>query len=142
MTDPNVPSETPVPPAATPPAAATPPVAPPAATPPVAPPAATPPASPYTAAAVGPKQGLSLTSFITGLGGLVFSWVPVFGFLVALAAVITGFIAKKKELAAPKWMWLVGIITGFVGILLSFVFVLALIIPLLIFGSAVSTYNY
>lgn len=130
MTDPNVPSETPVTPAATPPAAATPPFA--------TPPAAT----PYTApAATAPKQGLSLTSFILGLAGLVFSWVPVFGFLVALAAVILGFMAKGKEPAAPKWMWLVGIITGFVALFIALLVVVFWIIALVTLGS-IGTVGY
>ena len=130
MTDPNVPSETPVPPAATPPAAATPPVATP------------PPATPYTApAGTAPKQGLSLTSFILGLAGLVFSWVPVFGFLVAIAAVILGFMAKGKEPAAPKWMWIVGIITGFVALFIALLVVVFWIIALIALSGA-STMRY
>ena len=118
MTDPNVPSETPV----NPPAPA----------------AATPPATPYTApAGAAPKQGLSLTSFILGLAGLVFSWVPFFGFLVALAAVILGFIAKGKEPQAPKWMWIVGVVAGFVGILLGILFIVLFIVLPLIFVASV-----
>ena len=89
------------------------------ATPPAAP--VTPPAAPAAPAyapapAAGPKQGLSLTSFILGLGALVFSWALGFGLLVAIAAVVLGFLGKSKEPQAPKWMWLVGIITGFVAI--------------------------
>jgi hypothetical protein len=64
----------------------------------------------------GPKQTLSLTSFILGLGGLVFSWVLGLGFLASLAAIIIGFMARKREPGAPKWMALVGIIAGFVAI--------------------------
>jgi hypothetical protein len=83
-----------------------------------------------------PKQGLSLTSFILGLAGLLFSWIPFFGFLVSLAAVILGFIGKGKEPGAPKWMWLVGVIAGFVGILVSILFiVLVVILPLILFSS-------
>lgn len=78
-------------------------------------------ASAYAPAVAGPKQALSLTSFILGLAGVVFSWIPVLGFLVPLGAVILGFIGKKKEEAAPKWMSLTGIITGFVGIGLSLI---------------------
>jgi hypothetical protein len=70
----------------------------------------------------GPKQALSLTSFILGIAGLVFSWVPVLPFLASLAAIIIGFIARKNEPGAPKWMALVGIILGFVAIGLAILF--------------------
>ncbi|GAB3028832.1 hypothetical protein GCM10027052_00630 [Parafrigoribacterium mesophilum] len=85
-----------------------------------------------------PKQTLSLTSFIVGLASLVFCWVPVLGFLGAIAAVIIGFIAKNREPQAPKWMWLVGIISGFAAILLSLLILIPLIL-LFAFGAAVST---
>jgi hypothetical protein len=110
------------------------PVTPDPSTPPV------PPVAPaYAPAPVGPKQALSLTSFITGLAGLVFSWVPGLGFLSSLAAIIFGFIGRKKEPAAPRWMSLVGIITGFVGIVLSIILTLALVILPLIFAGAVAS---
>ena len=103
---------------------------------------AQPAGSPYASQPVGtpgPKQGLSLSSFIAGIAGLViFSWIPILGFLVPLAAVILGFIAKGKEPGAPRWMWLIGIITGFLGIALGFIFMLAWLIPLLIFGATFS----
>ena len=100
---------------------------------PVVPPAAPAPAP----VAAGPKQALSLTSFIMGLAGLLFCAVPFFGFLVALAAVIIGFIARKREPGAPKWMSLVGIIAGFVAIVLGIILTLTIfILPLLIIGSA------
>ncbi|MCU1556478.1 MAG: hypothetical protein JWN09_473 [Microbacteriaceae bacterium] len=101
-------------------------------TPPPPPPPSAPPASPYVAPAAGPKQTLSLVSFILGLAGLVFSWVFILGFLASLAAIILGFIAKSREPAAPKWMWLVGIITGFVAILIS---VIVIIIAIIAFAS-------
>jgi hypothetical protein len=91
----------------------------------------------YGAATPGPKQTLSLTSFIVGLASLVFCWVPVLGFLGAVAAVIIGFIAKGREPQAPKWMWLVGIISGFAAILLSLLILVPLIL-LVAFGAAVS----
>jgi hypothetical protein len=111
MTDPNVPSETPQ----TPPAASVPPAAP---------------------VAAGPKQALSLTSFITGLASVVFCWVPVLGFLASIAAIVLGFIGKAKEPGAPKWMWLIGIIAGFVGIVLGF---LVLVLPLILFASLMAS---
>lgn len=110
---------------------------------------AAPAGSPYTpqpASAPSPKQGLSLTSFIAGLAGLIiFSWIPVLGFLVPLTAVIIGFMAKGKEPGAPKWMWLIGVISGFVGIVVGIIILLAWLLPLLIFGAAISdmsTYSY
>ena len=66
----------------------------------------TPPPAAAPAPAPGPAQTLSLISFIVGLASFVFSWVPVLGFLGAIAAIILGFMGKKKEPAAPKWMWL------------------------------------
>jgi len=121
------------------------PPAQPEPTPPTSGTAGQPAGAPYAsqpAGAAGPKQGLSLTSFITGIAGVLLSAVPVLGFLAALAAVILGFIAKGKEPGAPKWMWMVGIITGFAGILLSIIFTVLLILPFLIFGAAVSEYGY
>jgi hypothetical protein len=90
-----------------------------------------PPAAPvYAPAAAGPRQALSLTSFILGLAGLVFSWVLGLGFLASVAAIVIGFIAKGKEPAAPKWMWLVGIITGFVAVVISILVIVAFLIAL------------
>jgi hypothetical protein len=100
-----------------------------------------PPASPYVAPAAGPKQGLSLTSFILGLVGFLLAWIPfvgIVGFLAGLAAVILGFIAKSKEKSAPKWMWIVGLFAGFVAILISIIY---LIVILIAFGIAASAGN-
>ena len=108
-------------------------------------PTPTPAAPAYAPApvAAGPKQALSLTSFITGIAGVVLSAVPGLGFLSALAGVILGFIGKKKEPAAPKWMATVGIITGFVGIVLSIIFtVVTIILPLIFLGTAGSYLKY
>lgn len=97
-----------------------------------------PPAAPAPApVAAGPKQALSLTSFILGLAGLVFSWVPVLGFLASLAAIILGFIGRKREPAAPAWMSLVGIIAGFVAIVLSIILTIVILILPLIFAASV-----
>ena len=103
-----------------------------------------PPASPYVAPApgAGPKQGLSLTSFILGLVGFLLAWIPfvgIVGFLAGLAAVILGFIARAKEKSAPKWMWIVGLIAGFVAILISIIYLLIIIIAAI--GIATSTGN-
>ena len=114
------------------------------ATPPAAP--VTPPAAPAAPAyapapAAGPKQGLSLTSFILGLAALVFSWALGFGLLVAIAAVILGFLGKSKEPQAPKWMWLVGIIAGFVAIFIALLVLIFWIVALASYGSLIGTYD-
>ena len=108
--------------------------------------ARTPPAAPaapaYAPAPVaGPKQALSLTSFILGLASLVFSWALGFGFLLAVAAVILGFLGKSKEPQAPKWMWLIGIITGFVAIFISLIVLIFWIIALASYGSLIDQYG-
>ena len=109
----------------------------------VAPAAAAPAAPAYAPApAAGPKQGLSLTSFILGLASLVFSWVTGLGFLAALAAVIIGFIAKGREKEAPRWMWLVGIITGFVALFIALIVTIFWIIALVTLSSYGSLVNY
>jgi hypothetical protein len=94
--------------------------------------------SPYAApGGPGPKQTLSLTSFIVGLAGLlILSWIPILGLLVGIAAVVLGFMAKGREPGAPSWMWIVGVISGFVTILVNLLItVFVLILPLVVFGS-------
>ena len=120
------------------------PPTPPPAPEPVVPPAPAAPASPYAAPAAygapvaGPKQTLSLTSFILGIAGMVFSWVPFLGFLASLAAIIIGFIARKREPGAPKWMSLIGIILGFVAIVIGIIVIALLFISIAL---SASTYN-
>ncbi|MES2094397.1 MAG: hypothetical protein V4531_11375 [Actinomycetota bacterium] len=132
MTDENVP---PTPPSTPPPPYTPPPVAPPA---PPAPAYAAPNA--YAAPASGPKQTLSLTSFILGIAGLVFSWIPVLGFLASLAAIIIGFIARKREPGAPKWMSLVGIILGFVAIVIGIIVIVILIATIALSANSYNNY--
>lgn len=103
-----------------------------------------PPAQPAPAApvAAGPKQTLSLISFIAGLVSVVFTWIPVFGLLAGIAAIILGVMGRRREPAAPKWMSLVGIIAGIVGIVLGIIFFITLIILPLIFAATLGTSVY
>lgn len=107
------------------PAAATPPPPPVQALPtsPYAPPA-------YAAPPAGPAQGLSIASMILGIGGLLFTLFG-FGFLPALAAVITGHLAQKRQPYA-KPFWLTGIITGYVGVGISLIIGIVLIAAIVI----------
>ena len=118
MTDPNLPEQ---------PGSAVPPVPPPAPPAPAAPAAPTysapQPAAPaqpgYTAPAYAAPPAsatpiLSILSLIGGIIGILSSWF-YFGLLFSIAAVVLGFIGKKKEPAA-KGMWLTGMILGFIGL--------------------------
>lgn len=152
VSDPVVPAEAETPavetPAVEPPASEVPaasaaeaPAAPAAPTAPVPPNPYATSANPYAAAPAAPavKQGLGLSSFITGLAGLLFFWFPGLGFLASLAAVILGFVGKKKEPQAPGWMWITGVITGFVGILLGLLAAFFLfVVPFLFLSTTVS----
>ncbi|WP_139416409.1 DUF4190 domain-containing protein [Agromyces laixinhei] len=140
MTDPNLPEQ---------PAGAVPPV-PPAA--PAAPasgaqqqapsaPAygAAPPAPAYGAPAAKPSQVLSILSLVGGIVGLVASFF-YFGLLFSIAAVVLGFIAKKKE-PASKGMWLTGIILGFVGLVIGIIFIILAIVAFAVLASVGTTYG-
>ena len=75
----------------------------------------------YGTAPAKPAPVYSIISLIAGiigvLGGLGIVWIPIVGGILQLfipaAAVVLGFIGKKKS--ATKGMWLTGIILGFVG---------------------------
>ena len=109
----------------------------PAATP--VPPAA--PAAPvYAPAATGAKKALSLTSFILGLFSVVFFWTSWFALIVGIVAVVLGFIGRSREKDAPKWMALVGIIAGFVGIVIT-VIVIIIAIALVASNAAILNNN-
>lgn len=122
------------------------PIPPAPAVPPVDPPVA-PAASPYGAVAAptggppaysgatpyggaGPvKKALSLTSFIVGIASVflfALNWVAA---VIGVVAVVLGFIGRSREPGAPRWMWLTGIILGFVGIVIGII-VLLLVLAL------------
>jgi hypothetical protein len=92
----------------------------------------------YVPQPAGPAQGLSITSMVLGLVGLLFSFFG-WGFLIALAAVITGHLAQRRQPWA-KPMWLTGIITGYVGIGFSLLWLIivvaAVLIPWFLVGGA------
>ena len=73
----------------------------------------------YAPRPAGPAQGLSITSMILGIAGLMLALVG-FGFLVSVAAVITGHLGQKRQPWA-KPFWLTGIITGYVGVAIGLI---------------------
>ncbi|MCU1422639.1 MAG: hypothetical protein JWN36_2290 [Microbacteriaceae bacterium] len=120
MTDENLP---PVPPE---PSAAPVPPAPPAASVPPAAPAA-PAATPYVAPAAGPSKVLSLVGMILGIVGAFFSLFGGWGFLFSIAAIVLGFLGRNREGQPARGFWLTALITGFVGIAISIIWLIVYI---------------
>jgi hypothetical protein len=83
-----------------------------------------------------PKQALSLTSFIVGLAALVvLLWIPFLNVIAALAAVILAFIAKAREPQAPRWMWVVGMVAGFVALAIALIYTALVIVGIALAAS-------
>lgn len=135
----DVPTPTEAPPV--PSAAALPAVPPPA---PAAPAAVNPYATPnpyesypYQVQPAGPPQGLSIAAMVCGLVGLLGSFMAI-GFLPALAGVIIGHIALKRQPHA-KGFSVTGLATGYAGIAISLIWglfiLVATILPILLLAT-------
>lgn len=87
------------------------------------------PQSPYTGGAPAQKAPilsiLSLVAGIIGVIGFFVVFIPFVGSIlqlfVPLAAVILGFVAKRREPWAARGLWLTGIILGFVGLAIALI---------------------
>lgn len=115
------------------PAAAKPPAAKPAAateptTAPAAPPA--PITTPYGSLPAPPPSTLSVLSLVFGIMGLVFSFFFL-GFLPAIAGVILGHLALKREPHA-RGMAIAGLSTGYTGLAVSVLWAIVVIVPTLV----------
>lgn len=113
-------------------------------------PPAAPEPTPYSAApAAGGSKApvLSIISLITGILGLLGSWIGFFslvgliGIFLPIAAIVTGFLGKKKEPQAAKGLWLTGLITGFIGLALTVLFVILSTIAIAALGDY-SSFEY
>ena len=99
---------------------------------PYAPPPAEPAAGPaYGGAPAAPKQTLAIVSLVTGISGVVLSFF-VLGLLPAIAGVVTGHMALKREPHA-RGLALGGLITSYVGLALSILIGLLILIPFVLF---------
>ena len=65
------------------------------------------------------SKTLGILSLVFGIVSIVMSWIfPIFWVLLAIAAVVLGFLSRRREPGAQKLaLW--GIILGFVGIALN-----------------------
>ena len=104
-------------------------------------------ANPYSAAAGAPAKApvLSIISLIAGILGFLGAWIAFIPFVgiiawpVPIAAVILGFLGKKKEPQASKGLWLTGIILGFVSLAIC---VIGLLVWIVLLATAGSTGYY
>src|SRR5690606_25716705 len=106
---------------------------------------------PYTGAAPAGQKApvLSIISLIAGIVGLLGFWVvfiPVAGGIMQLfipaAAVVLGFLGKKKEPQAAKGLWLTGIVTGFIGLAIGLISIILWIVLIASFGTYSSDFYY
>jgi hypothetical protein len=119
----------PVEPAAAAPAPVEAPVGPtePVTSNPYAPPPAAATGPAYGGAPAAPKQTLAIVSLVTGIASVVLSFF-VLGLLPAIAGVVTGHMALKREPHA-RGLALGGLITSYVGLALSILIGLVVLIP-------------
>lgn len=73
-----------------------------------------------TAYPAAPAQGLAIGAMVAGLVGVLGSFVGL-GFLPALAGVIMGHIAQKRQPYA-KGFWITALVTGYIGLGISLLF--------------------
>ncbi|MEZ5189514.1 MAG: hypothetical protein R2717_00560 [Schumannella sp.] len=93
---------------------------------PPTPPAPETPATPPAAASAGPANPapvLSIISLVAGIIGVLGAGIvsipivgSILGLIIPAAAVVLGFLGKKREPFASKGLWMTGIILGFIGV--------------------------
>ncbi|SEM90730.1 hypothetical protein E3O25_09975 [Cryobacterium sp. TMT1-3] len=79
------------------------------------------------------RRRLSLASVVCGLGGVVLGVIGVFGLPIALSAITLALIARSTEHRA-RTLWLSGLVSGLVGVLLAagwVVYISQIMLPLL-----------
>jgi hypothetical protein len=91
-----------------------------------------------TYAAPAPPSGLAITSMILGIVGVLCSFFYGFGLFPAIAAIITGHIARKKQPHA-RGFWLAGLITGYVGLGLCLLVIIGVVALFAFIGT--TTFN-
>lgn len=80
------------------------------------------PATPTTPAPTAPRNGFGVTALVLGIVGAVFSWVPVFGGILAVLAVVFGGLgynrARKGE-ASNSGMSIAGLVLGVIAFVIQ-----------------------
>lgn len=95
-----------------------------------------PAATAYSALPAGPSTTLSVLALVFGIMGLILSFF-LLGLLPAIGAVILGHLALKREPHA-RGMGIAGLVTGYIGVAISVLWVLVILVPSLLFFLAIS----
>jgi hypothetical protein len=82
-----------------------------------------------------PPKGLAIASMVLGIAGVFFSLWYGLGLFPSIAAIITGHMAQKRQPHA-KGFWIAGLVTGYVGLLLSLIGVGLLILVIVLATNA------
>ena len=98
------------------------------------------PAVPPAPVAPGPKQTLSIVALIGGIASFVLSWVFVLGFLISVAAIVISVMARGREPGAPKWMWIIGLVGGILGLVGSIIWGIITVVGI-IAGTSLGSVN-
>jgi hypothetical protein len=78
-----------------------------------------------------PPKGLAIASMVTGIVGVFFSLFYGLGLFPSIAGIITGHLAQKRQPYA-KGFWIAGLVTGYVGLLLSLIGVALLVLVIVV----------
>lgn len=78
---------------------------------------------------VNPTNGLAVAALVVGIVALISGWIPFWGFVVGVAAVVLGIIALKKP--GGRGLAIAGLITGGLGALTGLLMVILFIIGLM-----------
>lgn len=70
---------------------------------------------------------LGIIGMICGIVSVVFFWIYGLGIFPAAAAIVLGFLSRRKE-TASKGFWLTALITGFVGLALAIIVIIVVIV--------------
>ena len=65
-------------------------------------------------------SGMAIASLVCGIVGVLISWIPVVGWILPILAIVFGFVSInkiKKESLNGKTLAIIGIILGFLGLI-------------------------
>jgi len=108
------------------------------------------PTNPYAGSGPTAKTPLlsifSLVAGILGVIGFAIVFIPIVGSILGLffpaAAVVLGFLGKRREPQASKGLWLTGLILGFVGIAIALISLIGWIVLFAVAGNSGSYSTY